>query len=165
MTLQQQGNAIILMLDANQTPAECCKGNQLKSYFIEWLRLQRGLQDPFLQHVNAHPKYSDITSPSLRLLTSGNLQYIQQYNDYVKEHIKYHNIDNRLSQLAQKALPSSSSFTPEDATHLKNIDIQLTDIMLTRNKSVLANNTNNNIGRLVNVKRQEHTLTGRKKPP
>ena len=61
MTLQQQGNAIILMLDANQTPAECCKGNQLKSYFIEWLRLQRGLQDPFLQHVNAHPNSTTIT--------------------------------------------------------------------------------------------------------
>lgn len=60
--LQQQGHAIILVLDANQMPKESLKGNT-KPYSIKWLCQQRGLQDPFIQLVNARPN-STTTTPN-----------------------------------------------------------------------------------------------------
>jgi len=61
-TLQKQHHAIILMLDANQSSQECLKGSQIKQYSIEWLQLQRGMDDPFFQLMNFRPN-STTTTP------------------------------------------------------------------------------------------------------
>jgi hypothetical protein len=59
--LQQQQHAILLMLDANQTVSECYKGNKLIPYSIEWLCLQRGMDDPFIKLLNARPNSTTVT--------------------------------------------------------------------------------------------------------
>lgn len=61
MELQQKHHAIILMLDANQTPAECYQSKKLKPFSIEWLKLQRGMDDPFVQLVNQCPNSTTLT--------------------------------------------------------------------------------------------------------
>jgi hypothetical protein len=53
--LQTRNHDIILMLDANQSLADCFSGSSIKPYSIEWLRLQRGLDDPFIQLVGRRP--------------------------------------------------------------------------------------------------------------
>jgi len=47
MKLQPKQHAIVLMLDANQTLSECFKAGKLIPYTIEWLRIERGMDDPF----------------------------------------------------------------------------------------------------------------------
>jgi len=61
MELQQKHLAIILMLDVNQTPAECYQSKKLKPFSIEWLKLQRGMDDPFVQLVNQCPNSTTLT--------------------------------------------------------------------------------------------------------
>ncbi len=43
--LQSQDHAIILSIDANQTPSECQNASGVKPHTIEWLRIEHGL-DP-----------------------------------------------------------------------------------------------------------------------
>lgn len=59
--LQQKQHAIILMLDANQTLGECFKGDKLKQHTVEWLRLQRGMDDPFIQFMGHRPNSTTVT--------------------------------------------------------------------------------------------------------
>jgi len=54
-SLQPERHAIILMLDANQTPKECYSSCEIKPYTIEWLKERRGLNDPFIDLCGAHP--------------------------------------------------------------------------------------------------------------
>jgi len=58
--LQQQQHAIIVMLDANQSFSECFKGQTVKPYSIEWLRIQRGMEDPFIKLLNSRPNSTTI---------------------------------------------------------------------------------------------------------
>jgi len=58
--LQQQIHAIILMLDANQSLLECHKGKTIKPYSIEWLRVQWGMEDPFIKLKNSRPNTTTI---------------------------------------------------------------------------------------------------------
>jgi hypothetical protein len=60
--LQEQDHAIILTIDANQTPLECRNTNGLKPYTIEWLRLEHGLDDAFLLLHGTRPD-STTTTP------------------------------------------------------------------------------------------------------
>ncbi len=83
-------------------------------------------------HFNS--SYSDISAPTTRLLTTGNLKSIKQYNEYVKDQIKNHNIKSRLSQLSQKVYTDPSSFSLEDVIPLNTLDSQLTDFMLSGEK-------------------------------
>lgn len=53
--LQEQDHAIILTIDANQTPLECQNANGIKPHSIEWLRMEHGLDDPFLLLHNKRP--------------------------------------------------------------------------------------------------------------
>jgi hypothetical protein len=53
--LQQQQHAIVLMLDANQTSQECFSNNTIHPFSIEWLRIRRGMDDPFVQLTGKHP--------------------------------------------------------------------------------------------------------------
>lgn len=48
----KKNHAIVLMIDANQSLNECFSGNQIKPFSIEWLRVQRGLEDPFITLVS-----------------------------------------------------------------------------------------------------------------
>ncbi len=47
------------MIDANQLPSECFTSKENKPFTIECFRLQRGMDDPFVQlaghHPNSHP--------------------------------------------------------------------------------------------------------------
>jgi len=54
-SLQQQQHAIVLMLDANQTSQECYINNTIRPFSIEWLRLCRGMDDPFVQLTGKRP--------------------------------------------------------------------------------------------------------------
>jgi hypothetical protein len=49
------------MLDANQSLADCFSGKRVKPYSIEWLRLQCGLDDPFIQLVSSRPNSTTLT--------------------------------------------------------------------------------------------------------
>jgi len=53
--LQTKNQAIILMVDANQSLAECSISTGIKPHSIEWLRLQMGMDDPFIQLMGRHP--------------------------------------------------------------------------------------------------------------
>jgi len=59
--LQKQHHAIILMIDANQTPKEYYSGFGVKRYSIEWLHLERGLDDPFVQARQTRPNSTTLT--------------------------------------------------------------------------------------------------------
>jgi hypothetical protein len=43
------------MFDANQTVDDCYSGSKLKPFTIEWLRLQRALEDPFIKLMGSRP--------------------------------------------------------------------------------------------------------------
>ncbi len=47
--LQCKDHSIIHMIDANQTPQESIAKNNIKQYSIEWLRVEYGLSDPFVE--------------------------------------------------------------------------------------------------------------------
>lgn len=53
--LQQQQHAIVVMLNAKQSTSEYFKGNMVKPYSIEWLRLQRSMDDPVIKLLNSRP--------------------------------------------------------------------------------------------------------------
>jgi hypothetical protein len=59
--LQKAGHAIVLMLDANQSLQDCYSGNSIKPYSIEWLRIQRGLVDPFISLAGSRPRSTTLT--------------------------------------------------------------------------------------------------------
>ncbi len=46
--LKEQNHAIILAVDADQTPLECSTSNRIKQHSIEWLRMEHSLDDPFI---------------------------------------------------------------------------------------------------------------------
>jgi hypothetical protein len=48
-------HAIVLMLDANQSPLDCFSKSMIKLHSIEWLRLQRRLDDPLKQLRGVRP--------------------------------------------------------------------------------------------------------------
>jgi hypothetical protein len=52
--LQDKGHAIILMIDANQSLADCTSKG-IKPYSIAWLQVERGMDDPFIQLVGHWP--------------------------------------------------------------------------------------------------------------
>jgi hypothetical protein len=54
-TLQEQDHAIILLLDANQTPRECHTSQNIKKHSIEWLKMEHGLDDPFIELCGQRP--------------------------------------------------------------------------------------------------------------
>ena len=61
--LQQKQHAIIFMLDANQTLGECFKKDKIKQHTVEWLRLQRGMDDPFIQLMGHRPNSTTQSHP------------------------------------------------------------------------------------------------------
>jgi len=81
------------MVDANQTVSECCKGNKLIPYSIEWLCLQRGMDDPFIKLLNARPNSTTVT-PNRdidHILTFGidiiNISTLRQNNPCISDHL------------------------------------------------------------------------------
>ncbi len=58
--LQEDNHAIILTIDANQTPQESLTRNGLKKYSIEWLRQEYGMQDPFVELCSTRPPTTTI---------------------------------------------------------------------------------------------------------
>jgi endonuclease/exonuclease/phosphatase family metal-dependent hydrolase len=53
--LQSKNHVIVLMIDANQSHSECFSSKGLKPFSIEWLSLQQGMDDPFVQLTGHHP--------------------------------------------------------------------------------------------------------------
>lgn len=49
LELKSKNHSIILALDANQTSTSCYSKGTAKHHTIEWLRLETGLDDPFIQ--------------------------------------------------------------------------------------------------------------------
>jgi len=49
------------MLDGNQALSECYSNNTVKPFSIEWLHLQRGMDDPFQQLTGKHPNSTTLT--------------------------------------------------------------------------------------------------------
>jgi hypothetical protein len=80
---QKANHAIILMIDANQTVDECYCGSKLKPYMIEWLRLQRGLDDPFITLMGSRPN-STTQNPLRPVDFSSHLELLQNlYRHYL----------------------------------------------------------------------------------
>jgi len=52
---QKEHHAIILLIDANQSLQECHNTNGVKQYSIEWLRIQHGMDDPFVKTLGQCP--------------------------------------------------------------------------------------------------------------
>jgi hypothetical protein len=46
--LQEEEHAIIIAIDANQTPEECRHSQGVRNHTIEWLRIEHDLDDPFI---------------------------------------------------------------------------------------------------------------------
>ncbi len=61
LDLQKKNHAIILMVYTNQTPNECYHSKKLNPFTIKWLRVQRGMEDPFVQCVNSRPNPTTLT--------------------------------------------------------------------------------------------------------
>lgn len=61
-SLQEQNHAIILMVDANQTHQECYTNKGIKPHSIEWLRIEHGLDDPFVTHFGQRPPTTTINN-------------------------------------------------------------------------------------------------------
>jgi hypothetical protein len=170
------------MIDPNQSSKECFSGNQIKPFFIEWLHLQRGLEDPFITLAGCRPnsmtttanrdidfiltygiqvqnittlypncpshsdhlgivfdidlasyfsaRYSDIAPTPSRQLSSGNFWSVNKYLEYVKDQIVNHKLAEKVDELVSLATDKNYVFTSHDASLLKEIDQQLTDIML-----------------------------------
>jgi hypothetical protein len=53
--LQDEDHAIVLAINANQTPTECYSKSTVRQYSIEWLRREHGLDDPFIELINQRP--------------------------------------------------------------------------------------------------------------
>jgi hypothetical protein len=53
--LQEEGHAIILMIDTNQSLAQCTTGKGIKPFSIEWLGVERGMEDPFITFTGNRP--------------------------------------------------------------------------------------------------------------
>jgi hypothetical protein len=49
------------MLDANQSHGECFAGGKLKPFSIEWLRIQHGMTDPFVNILGSRPNSTTLT--------------------------------------------------------------------------------------------------------
>jgi hypothetical protein len=60
--LQEQDHAIILMVDANQSHQECFTNKGVKIHSIEWLRIEHGLEDPFVSHFGKRPPTTTINN-------------------------------------------------------------------------------------------------------
>lgn len=58
--LQEDGHAIILTIDANQTPSECKTLSGIKPYSIEWLCIEYGMGDPFIELCSTRPPSTTI---------------------------------------------------------------------------------------------------------
>lgn len=61
--LQTNDHGIILCLDANQSTSDCYRGDRVMDHTIEWLRLEHGLSDPFIQLMGRRPN-STTTQPN-----------------------------------------------------------------------------------------------------
>jgi hypothetical protein len=61
-SLQEQDHAIILMIDANQTSKECFSSKGIKTHSIEWLRIEHGMDDPFIDHFGRRPLTTTINN-------------------------------------------------------------------------------------------------------
>jgi hypothetical protein len=59
-TLQEQNHAIIIMIDANQASKEFISKHGTKLHSIEWLRLEHGLDDPFIDHFGKCPSMTTV---------------------------------------------------------------------------------------------------------
>jgi hypothetical protein len=75
-------------------------------------------------------KYSDVSTLSPRLLTSGNLKSVFSYIKYVSAQIKQRKLVEKVQVLFDKTTSPSSAFTVTDAKTLNKIDNHLKDIML-----------------------------------
>jgi len=58
--LQRHNHAIILLLDANQTYASCYTQTGLKPFSIEWLHINTGMDDPFINLFGSRPSTTTI---------------------------------------------------------------------------------------------------------
>jgi hypothetical protein len=59
--LQSQNHALLLLIDANQTPKESTTKHTIKKYSIEWLRVTYGLTDPFIELLQQRPNTTTLT--------------------------------------------------------------------------------------------------------
>jgi hypothetical protein len=218
LALQKQNHAVVLMLDANQSSSECFRGSRVRPYSIDWLRLQRGMDDPFISLMQEGPNsttltpmreidciltygikaeiistlepnspahsdhlgisinfnllshflstFSDISSVSPHLLTSGNNSTVSKYIDYVTDQVIHHKLDTKIDQLLSKLHNSPNTLSIEDCAELDTIDSMLSDIMLAgeRHSSSALNAFNVNIGLLSSVRSPALSLTGNRRP-
>ncbi len=70
--LQDEDHAIILAIDANQTPSECRKANEIQRHTIEWLRVEHDLMDPFVKLTGTRP-------PTTTLMDNRDIDYVLTY--------------------------------------------------------------------------------------
>jgi hypothetical protein len=105
--------------------------------------------------------FSDISSVSPHLLTSGNNSTVSKYIDYVTDQVIHHKLDTKIDQLLSKLHNSPNTLSIEDCAELDTIDSMLSDIMLAgeRHSSSALNAFNVNIGLLSSVRSPALSLT------
>jgi hypothetical protein len=52
---QKEKHAVVLMLDANQSQQDCYNSKGVINFSIQWLKNERGLDDPFVQLIGHRP--------------------------------------------------------------------------------------------------------------
>jgi len=140
------------MLDANQTASECFKGHKLKPYSIEWLRLQGGMDDLFINILNARPNSTTVI-PNRDIdyvLTYGidivNISTLQQNNPCFSDHLGIV-FDIDLEKFFSSSYADISSISPRALTsgnvksvtsYLKYISEQISTHKLEEKVSILV---------------------------
>lgn len=141
-SLQEQNHAVILMIDANQSLLDCSSSKGIKTFSIQWLHIQRGMVDPFVQsnHLGIvfvldlrsffSANYLDICSLYPRSSTSGNESSVLAYIKYVNEQMTTHKIPERVQQMLDFFLNTPGPLPLKEANQLNTLDEQITEILL-----------------------------------
>lgn len=142
--------------DANQTPLKSITASGPKKYRIEWLQLERGLDDPSIQHyatcispyyqLTPQPtqitggfvstyaqkafrlRYSELSTVTPHKLTINNVQAKQAYKKYTCQQLQLHWIWERAKILYDQAV--SGMFNDKDWNELDLLDSQITKIFI-----------------------------------
>jgi len=108
--------------------------------------------------------YSNIATPSPRILTSGNTRSTTSYIKYFSKQVENHNIIERTHQLLTKAPMDPPTFDGNDAILLNRLDSQITEIMLSAERACSCKSINRQpwspqerqIARIYSYWRQRH---------
>jgi hypothetical protein len=144
------------MLDANQVSHKCYTTSSIRRHSIEWLRTQRGLDDPFVQLTGRRP-FSTTQTPSHDIdyvftfeIKVDSISTLTLNTPAISDHlgiildinlaahfsqIGEHKLLDRVQDLYDQVVQDPSSPPIQSSDSLNNLDTQLTEILLAGEKT------------------------------